>query len=950
MANIDVRGARVHNLKDVSISLPQGKLIVFTGPSGSGKSSLAFDTLFAEGQRRYVESMSVYARQYLTRLQKPDVDEIRGLAPTISIEQKATSNNPRSTVGTITEVHDHLRVLWAQLGVQHCSGCGEVIGAADAATIVRAIVAMEPGTRLQLLAPLVRNRKGEFRDVFERLRQQGFVRARIDGSIVMLEAVDRLHRDTRHTIEVVVDRIAIKDGAAERVHEAVKRALELGEGQLVVVVDSGAAAGTERYFSDRSHCAACDLSFPPLTHQSFSFNSPVGRCPECHGLGTERRMSETRVVRDPALSVKEGCFTPLANPVTRDDKLFVKLLLAFCAHHGVSTREPWERLPREHRELLLDGVEQPESIAIPGRKNPLRFAFEGVLPYLLQQYDSADTEAKQQYFQQFLSPAPCSACGGSRLRPESAAVRLRDASLADVGRWDIAEAHRFFASLELEGREASVGDELRMEIVRRLGFLVDVGLGYLALERPGPTLSGGEAQRIRLASQLGSELAGVLYVLDEPSIGLHQRDNRRLIETLARLRDAGNHVIVVEHDRETMEAADLIVDFGPGAGRMGGEICFSGTPVQLRDEANSVTGDYLAGRRAVQIPATRRAGSGHAVVVRGARENNLKDIDVRFPLGTFTCVTGVSGAGKSTLVNEILHPALHNHCYRTEHPVGVCRGVDGLEHLDKVIRIDQSPIGRTPRSNPATYTKVFDEIRKLFAELPEARVYGYKPGRFSFNVGGGRCERCSGLGVERIEMKFLADVEVRCPACRGSRFNEATLRVRLDGRSIADVLAMPIEDAVVLFHAYPSIRRVLQTLVDVGLGYIALGQSSTTLSGGEAQRIKLSRELSRVATGDTLYILDEPSTGLHFDDISKLLGVVQRLVDAGNTVVMIEHNIDIIATADHVIDIGPDGGAAGGELIAEGTPEQVARFDRSVTGPYLRELLDNTPAAPPTSR
>lgn len=936
---ISVRGARVHNLKNIDLDLPRHSLVVFTGPSGSGKSSMAFDTLFAEGQRRYVESMSVYARQFLNRMDKPDVEEVTGLAPTISIEQKATSNNPRSTVGTVTEIYDHLRVMWAQLGEQRCYGCGSTLGTATVDTIFDALQRLEEGTRFQVMAPLIRNRRGEFRELFDSLRQRGMTRARIDGEIVLLDDVDKLHKETRHTIDAIVDRLIAKPGIDERLRTAIERALDVADGQLTVVFDSGPNEGKERLYSTSNYCTACDIAYPPLTHQSFSFNSPLGRCPSCHGLGTERRMSEDKLVPDPTLSLNDGAIVLLDGYLTREYKGFVRVFDAFLKKHGVSKRTPWQDLPLEHRALVMDGVTEVESLTITGRKTPLKTAFEGVKGWCLSLYDEADTEAKSQYYQQFLSNEPCSDCGGTRLRAESRAVYLGGASLDQIVDWSIQEAFEFFESMSLKGRDFAIGDEMRREISERLGFLLNVGLDYLSLSRQAPSLSGGEAQRIRLASQLGSKLSGVLYVLDEPSIGLHQRDNERLIATLVDLRDRGNHVIVVEHDRETIEAGDWVVDFGPGAGVRGGEVTFEGTPKALLAAKGNLTGDYLAGRKNILIPETRRTGSGNNLVVRGARAHNLKGIDVAFPLGTFICVTGVSGAGKSTVVNDILFPAAHNKAYRTEHPIGRCAGVDGLEFIDKVIQIDQAPIGRTPRSNPATYTKVFDDIRKLFSELPESKVYGYKPGRFSFNVGAGRCGHCSGNGVEKIEMRFLADVEVPCPVCRGKRFNDATLRVKFQGFSIADILAMPVEDAAPLFEAYPNIRRTLDTLVDVGLGYITLGQSSTTLSGGEAQRVKLSRQLSRVATGDTLYILDEPSTGLHFEDIQKLLAVIHRLVDAGNTVVVIEHNLDIICAADHIIDIGPDGGAGGGELIAAGTPETIAQSTAGYTARFVREEL-----------
>lgn len=946
--NISVRGASVHNLKNVNLELPRHKLIVFTGPSGSGKSSLAFDTLFAEGQRRYVESMSVYARQFLTRMERPDVDEILGLSPTISIEQKSTSNNPRSTVGTVTEVYDHLRVMWAKLGEQRCYGCGQTLGTASEETIYDALIELEPGTKFQVLAPVVRNRRGEFRDLFESLRQRGLTRARVDGEFVRIENIDILHKETRHSIEAVVDRLVAKDNMGARLRDAIRRALEIADGEMAVLFDSGPQKGTERLFSTHNYCGSCQIAYPPLTHQSFSFNSPLGRCPSCHGLGTERQMDVDRLILDHTLSVHKGAFILFTGHQNKAGRLFKRITEGFMRKYEIDKHTPWEDLPAAHKELLLYGVEEVESLSIPGRKTNIRIAYPGFMGWALELYDTADTEAKVEHFQQYLSDAPCSECDGLRLRAESRHVFVGGASLSEISEWSIDEAFTFFDEMTLEGREHAIGEPMREEIAERLGFLRNVGLNYLSLSRQAPSLSGGEAQRIRLASQLGARLSGVLYILDEPSIGLHQRDNQRLIETLEELRERRNHVIVVEHDRDTIEAADWVVDFGPGAGTHGGNITFAGTAKELRQSEGNSTGDYLARRKQIrverEVPDKKKAKAKkkeqRELVVRGAREHNLKNIDVSFPLGKLICVTGVSGAGKSTLVNEILFPAAHNQAYNTERRVGVCAGVDGLEHIDRAIRITQSPIGRTPRSNPATYTKVFDDIRKIYSELLESKIYGYKPGRFSFNVGAGRCGHCQGRGVEKIEMRFLADVEVTCPICKGKRYNDATLRVKFQGQSIADLLAMPIEDALPLFKDYKKIRRILQTLVDVGLGYITLGQSSTTLSGGEAQRVKLSRQLGRLATGNSLYILDEPSTGLHFEDIQRLLNVLTRLVDAGNTVVVIEHNLDIICAAEHIIDIGPEGGNAGGEVVVTGTPEEVAKSGLGHTAPFVRKELE----------
>jgi len=936
--HIIIRGATEHNLKSVDLDVPRKRFVVFTGPSGSGKSSLAFDTLFAEGQRRYVESLSVYARQFVSQLEKPGYTELIGLSPTVSIEQKSISHNPRSTVGTITEVHDHLRVLYARLGVQHCHSCGDEVGRVDPQQIARTLIALPEGTKFLLLAPLVRNRKGEFRDLFARLRSRGFVRARIDGEVVELSGLDKVRKQVRHTIDVVVDRLVARERLADRIRDSVATALEIGEGRLLVHFDSGPNEGTEKLYSTDLYCSSCDLAFPVLTQQSFSFNSPLGMCPTCRGLGVVRGMDPDRVVPDRTLSISKGAVKPLAGRSNKAHRTFKRLFDAWIAKHEVDRRAPWSDLPEHARHVLLHGADEKESLLPKGRKRAINVKFQGVLDFLDAQYRVAETDNSKAWYEQWTRAETCDDCDGSRLRSESRAVRFADRSIVDLSTMAISDARAHLVEATLDGDDATIGGELLDEIRARLGFLENVGVGYLSLHRAGPTLSGGEAQRIRLASQLGSELTGVLYVLDEPSIGLHQRDNRKLIETLTALRDRGNSVIVVEHDRETMEAADFVVDFGPGAGAHGGEVTWAGSPDGLTEAEGNVTGDYLSGRKTIAVPETRREGNG-ALVIRGARANNLQDLDVRFPIGTFTCVTGVSGAGKSTLVNGILYPAIANRVYEPIREVAAHDRIEGIERIDKIIRIDQQPIGRTPRSNPATYTKVFDDIRDMFSKLPESRMYGYKKGRFSFNVAGGRCEECQGAGRTRIEMGFLSDVYVRCETCRGKRFNDATLRVRYRGQNISDVLSMPISDAAELFDAHPKIRRRLDTLVDVGLGYIQLGQPSTTLSGGEAQRVKLSRELAKIATGDTMYILDEPSTGLHFDDIAKLLKVVDRLVEAGNTVVMVEHNLDIIKVADHVIDLGPEGGAGGGAVVAFGTPEQVATVAASHTGRFLAAEL-----------
>jgi excinuclease ABC subunit A len=934
---IVISGARQHNLKNVTAEIPKKKLVIFTGVSGSGKSSLAFDTLYAEGQRRYIESLNAYARQFLGQMDKPLYDSIRGLAPTISIEQKAASGNPRSTVGTITEIHDYLRVLWARVGRLACYSCGRPVSQQSSQQIVDAISELPEGRKFLILAPLVKERKGEHRDVLDQVRKAGFSRVRVDGVVVSLEEDIRLDKKKKHTLDAVVDRLVAKPGMRERLHDSVETALRYGQG-VVAVAPEGAP---EQVMSQHRACHDCGISFPEPSPQLFSFNSPQGMCQECSGLGTRMEMDPELVVPNPELSVNEGAVKPLG-AVGEGTGWGTDVVRAVARERAIDLNQPWKLLPASHRRVLLYGTgEERVRVQVKGSwgSGAFKMRYEGAINSMMRRMRETRSEEMRQHYQKFLSTRACSACGGQRVRREALGVTLGGRNIAEVAALSVADAHAFFDALSLKGAEAKIAAELLKEIRSRLRFLLDVGLAYLTLDRPAPSLSGGEGQRIRLASQIGSELTGVIYVLDEPSIGLHQRDNKKLLAALKHLRDIGNSVVVVEHDHEAMEEADWIVDFGPGAGRHGGEIVAAGTPAEIRRSARSLTGRYLSGELRIEIPSRRRRGDGRKLSVAGARENNLKGIDVDFPLGLFVCVTGVSGAGKSTLVNQILYPAVARALHGSELPVGAHAGVAGLPQIDKVIDIDQSPIGRTPRSNPATYTKLFDLIRDFFALLPEARMHGYTPGRFSFNVKGGRCEACEGDGVKRVEMHFLPDVYVPCEVCRGKRFNEATLQVKYNNLSIADVLELTVDEAHSLFKNHPQIRRALETLADVGLGYIALGQSSPTLSGGEAQRVKLSRELSKRSTGRTLYILDEPTTGLHFDDIKKLLRVLDRLVDAGNTVVVIEHNLDVIKTADHVIDIGPDGGDAGGRVVATGTPEQVAAVPGSYTGRFLAGIL-----------
>ncbi|TMA28201.1 MAG: excinuclease ABC subunit UvrA [Deltaproteobacteria bacterium] len=946
---IFVKGAREHNLKGITLEIPKKRLVVFTGVSGSGKSSLAFDTLYAEGQRRYVESLSAYARQFLGQMEKPHYDVIRGLSPTISIEQKAASNNPRSTVGTITEIHDYLRVLYAAVGKQHCTICGRRVGKQSAQQIADELARLPEGTRLTLLAPLIEQRKGEHKEVLQDARKRGYARARVDGAIRDLDEDIDLDKKRKHDIAVVVDRLVVKkEDGSRRLIDSVETALKEGKGVLLAVTALPKGGETQSIYSEHLSCPVDGISFPELAPHSFSFNNPLGMCHECNGLGTRPEMDPDLIVPDPSKSIRGGAVEPWTHALERQGGWTFRMIESLSQSFKVPLDKPWKDLPREVKDLLLYGSGD-ETMSIRwsegGRSGTYRTSFEGIIPMLMRRYKETTSESMRKHYLRYFSDKPCSACKGERLRAESRAVTIGDLgdtpgkSIVALSRMTIEQAMEFIADLPLQGNDKVVAAELLKEIGNRLRFLLDVGLGYLTLDRPGPSLSGGESQRIRLASQMGSELTGVIYILDEPSIGLHQRDNARLLATLKRLRDLGNSVIVVEHDEETMVEADWIADFGPGAGELGGEIVAAGTPREIMKMERSLTGAYLSGRRKIEVPGQRRRGTGKSVRLMGAAENNLKDIDVDFPLGMLVAITGVSGAGKSTLVNHILYPALARAIYGSREAPGAYKALSGIEHLDKVIEIDQKPIGRTPRSNPATYTKVFDCIRDVFARTPEARAYGYEPGRFSFNVKGGRCEACEGDGLKVVEMHFLADVYVPCEVCQGKRFNDATLRVSFKGKNIAEVLDMSVREAMDHFAVHKEIIRILKTLDDVGLGYIKLGQPSPTLSGGEAQRIKLSRELARTDTGRTMYVLDEPTTGLHFEDIKRLLTVLNRLVDAGNTVLVIEHNLDVIKCADHIIDIGPEGGDRGGWIVAVGTPEQVAQSKASYTGQYLNKVL-----------
>jgi len=916
---IIIRGAREHNLKAIDLEIPRDQLVVITGLSGSGKSSLAFDTIYAEGQRRYVESLSAYARQFLEQMEKPDVDTIEGLSPAISIEQKTTSKNPRSTVGTVTEIYDYLRVLYARIGVPHCPGCGRVISAQTVQQMVDRILTLPEGTRLLLLAPVVRGRKGEYKKLFFDFRRQGYARVRVNGQLRDLTEEIDLDKNKKHTIEVVVDRLVVRPAIGSRLADSLETALRLAEGIVQVdVVD-----GQSFVFSEKLACAKCGISFPEVSPRMFSFNNPYGACPECGGIGTRYELDPDLVIPDPNRSLKAGALQPWAG---KESVYFKQTLQVLAKRHRFSLEKPWAKLKKSIRELVLHGEADG--------------GFEGVLKVLERRYKETNSEETRQEIERFMSLRACPVCEGSRLRAETLGVKIAGLSIAEVVKFTTKEAAKFFDGLALTEREEQIARRVLKEIRERLGFLQNVGLDYLTLDRAAATLAGGEGQRIRLATQIGSSLVGVLYILDEPSIGLHQRDNRRLLETLKRLRDLGNTVLVVEHDEETIRSADYVIDLGPGAGELGGHVVATGTPEEIMANPASLTGKYLARELTIPVPEERRRPGGKFITIHGPREHNLKGMQVKIPLGTFTCITGVSGSGKSTLVNDILHRALAQMLHRAQEKPGAHDRIEGAQHVDKVIDIDQSPIGRTPRSNPATYTGVFTFIRTLFARTSDARMRGYRPGRFSFNVKGGRCEACQGDGLVKIEMHFLPDVYVTCEVCKGKRYNRETLEIRYKEKNIAEVLAMTVHEALAFFEPVPVIRQKLRTLHDVGLDYIRLGQSATTLSGGEAQRVKLSTELSRRATGRTLYILDEPTTGLHFADIQRLLDVLNRLVEQGNTVVIIEHNLDVIKTADWIIDLGPEGGDEGGRVIATGTPEEVVRqAGKSHTGQFLKRVL-----------
>jgi excinuclease ABC subunit A len=932
---IKIRGARVHNLKNISLDIPRDRMVVITGLSGSGKSSLAFDTIYAEGQRRYVESLSAYARQFLEQMDKPDVDYIDGLSPAIAIEQRVSSKNPRSTLGTVTEIYDYLRLLFARIGHAHCPECGQEIAPQTTQQIVDKVMELKTGTKIQILAPMIEGRKGEHGQLLDKLRKDGFTRVRIDGEVRLLEEKIDLDKKKKHTISAVVDRLVIGSDIKRRLTDSMELTLNLSGGYaLIDVIDS-----TELFFSQKASCKKCGISMPELTPQMFSFNNPQGACPECGGLGVKRFFDPEMIVPDPDLTLREGALAPWSK---RHSVYFSQLLDSICQHYSIDVHTPFKDLPSKIRNVFLYGSGNEEikfHFEQSDRKHFYNRPFEGIIPNLERRYLETDSTLIREELEVYMSTKDCPSCHGARIKPVSRAVKVGRMSINEISSLSIENADAFFRDLKLDSREMEISRRIIKELKDRIGFLKSVGLAYLTLDRSSSTLSGGESQRIRLATQISSGLAGVLYVLDEPSIGLHQKDNLLLLENLKRLKDLGNTVLIVEHDAETILSADHVIDMGPGAGVQGGEIIFHGTPKELLKDANSLTGQYLSGKLSIPVPKKRRKGNGKKIVIEGAGHNNLKGIDIDIPLGAFTCVTGVSGSGKSSLINEILFPALSQKLYHSKAPVGKVKNIKGIHQIDKVIDIDQSPIGRTPRSNPATYTGLFTFIRDLFAMLPESKMRGYKAGRFSFNVRGGRCEACNGDGLIRIEMHFLPDVHVTCESCNGRRFNRDTLEVRYKGSNIADVLDMTVNQAMSFFENIPNIRNKLKTLYDVGLGYVKLGQAATTLSGGEAQRIKLSRELSKRDTGSTMYLLDEPTTGLHFDDVRKLLEVLTHLVTLENTVVVIEHNMDVIKTADYIIDLGPEGGDRGGYLVGEGTPEEIVKIKESYTGKFLKQVL-----------
>ncbi|MBC8384748.1 MAG: excinuclease ABC subunit UvrA [Candidatus Cloacimonetes bacterium] len=935
---IIIKGAQEHNLKNVDLKIPRNKLIVITGVSGSGKSSLAFDTLYAEGQRRYVESLSAYARQFLGQMEKPKIDYIEGLSPAISIEQKAASKNPRSTVGTVTEIYDYLRILYARIGKQFCYKCGDPVGSQTVDQIVEKVLKIPDNTRIQILAPIVQNRKGEHKEELDEARKEGFVRVKINGVLRDLSEEIILDKKSKHTIDIVVDRLVLKKDIRSRLMDSIETGLRLTDG--FIKIDYVDEKRTE-IISESNSCPKCGIGFPDLTPQHFSFNSPIGMCPSCNGLGTKMEFDPDLIIPDKTLSIMKGAVIHWGVMEQKKTSWRMRILEALAKEHKFSLKTPWHKLSPKVQKMILYGSDKKIKLNWFSQESSGEFntKFEGLIPTLRRRMNETSSEYMKRYYLQYIGNKPCPDCRGKKLRKESLAVRIKNKTIDEITNYSITEAQNFYKKIDLKGNDKIIAEEVLKEIINRLSFLINVGLHYLTLDRKAPTLSGGESQRIRLASQIGSSLVGVMYILDEPSIGLHQRDNQRLINMLIHLRDIGNTVLVVEHDEGMIRSADQVIDFGPRAGIYGGEVVFQGTLDQILKSKNSLTGKYLAQTLTIDPPDKRIRKDKRQIVISGASQNNLKNIKVEIPVGLFTCVTGVSGSGKSSLINQILFPAMSNKLNRSSLKEGKYSKITGFEHLDKVIDIDQQPIGRTPRSNPATYTKLFDPIRNLFAELPASKIRGYKAGRFSFNVKGGRCEACQGAGLKQIEMHFLPDIFVTCEVCKGHRYNKETLAVKFKGKSISEVLDMDVQEAIRHFENVPKITKKLQTLIDVGLDYIKVGQSSTTLSGGEAQRIKLARELSKTSTGQTLYILDEPTTGLHFDDIKKLLNVLHRLVSMGNTIVVIEHNLDVIKCADHIIDLGPEGGDEGGEVVATGTPEEVAKDEKSYTGKFLRKVL-----------